>query len=128
MWFGRLGSLTSLMLTHCRQNVDALSFDKLVIAVLMPVSSLTVEVVLQRQVVDAQKFGLPQRRRRLYILGSPHSGKAPVMKGTLLKKPAKLGTFLSKRKKETLPSDLAYIITSIKVFKRAFICLVMSFG
>ena len=59
MWFGRLGSLTSLMLTHCRQNVDALSFDKLVIAVLMPVSSLTVEVVLQRQVVDAQKFGLP---------------------------------------------------------------------
>lgn len=57
--------------------------------------------------MDAQKFGLPQRRRRLYILGAPRNGKVPVMKGNLLKKKkAKLSDFLSNRKKEKMPSSL----------------------
>lgn len=58
------------------------------------------------QVVDSRKFGLPQRRRRLYILGSPRKHKPPVMKTSTMKTPG-LRSFLSKRgRREKSPSDL----------------------
>ena len=58
------------------------------------------------QVVNSEKFGLPQRRRRLYILGSPRSGRKPVMKGTLSTPRASLKDFLSTRRRERLPRTL----------------------
>ena len=57
------------------------------------------------KVVDSVNFGLPQRRRRLYILGSPRKGQAPVMRGRVGEK-KKLGDFLSKRQKEEKPRNL----------------------
>ena len=58
------------------------------------------------QVVDSRKFGLPQRRRRLYTLGSPKAGKAPVMRSSTAKMLG-LGSFLSKRgKRERFPGNL----------------------
>ena len=60
------------------------------------------------KVVDTQKFGLPQRRRRLYILGSPKSGPAPVMR-SCTGKPMPLESFISSRQKEQIPSDMLLI-------------------
>ena len=66
-------------------------------------------MAMHLQVVDSRKFGLPQRRRRLYILGAPRTGKAPIMKSSVGKM-ATLRSFLSTRgKKEKYPSDLQAI-------------------
>ena len=57
------------------------------------------------QVVDTQKFGLPQRRRRLYVLGSPKCRPAPVMRSSI-GKPMPLELFISVRQKEKTPSNM----------------------
>ena len=58
------------------------------------------------QVVDSRRYGLPQRRRRLYILGSPFDCKVPMMR-TKTEKMGTLRSFLSNRgKKEKAPSNL----------------------
>lgn len=58
------------------------------------------------KILDSRRFGLPQRRRRLYILGSPWARKPPKMKSKSMKmKP--LTEFLSQgRKKEKYPRHL----------------------
>lgn len=64
------------------------------------------------QVVNTFNFGIPQRRRRLYILGSPRAGPPPVMRGRVGKK-RKLDDFLSKRRKENKPGDLFAVTVSM---------------
>lgn len=57
------------------------------------------------QVLDTQKFGLPQRRRRLYVLGSPKCRPAPVMRSST-GKAMPLESFISVRQKEKMPSNM----------------------
>ena len=64
---------------------------------------LHVSFFANMQVVDSRRFGLPQRRRRLYILGSPRSRRPPCMRSKT-KKMKNLGAFLSDRRREKWPS------------------------
>ena len=56
------------------------------------VTILHVSFFANMQVVDSRRFGLPQRRRRLYILGSPRSRRPPCMRSKM-KKIEKSGRF-----------------------------------
>ena len=64
---------------------------------------LHVSFFANMQVVDSRRFGIPQRRRRLYILGSPRSRRPPCMRSKT-KKMKNLGAFLSDRRREKWPS------------------------